>query len=117
LSGAGASPAGSGPPARLVWVRPDGAEVEFPLAASPLLVGRDEDADIRVDEPLVSRAHARIERRGSAFFVLDLGSTNLTKVNGEAVSERELRDGDEVRFARARCRFVSAPIDPVAAGV
>ena len=103
--------------ARLVWLRADGEEVEFTLATSPLLIGRDEDADIRVDEPLVSRAHARIEKRGSAFFVLDLGSTNLTKVNGEAVVERELRDGDELRFARARCRFVSPPVDPVAAGV
>src|SRR5262249_49790506 len=104
-------------PARLVWMRPDGEEVDFPLAGSPLLVGRDEEADIRVDEPLVSRAHARIERRGGSFFVLDLGSTNLTRVNGEPVSERELRDGDEVRFARARCRFVSPPVDPVGAGV
>ena len=103
--------------ARLVWIRPDGHEVEFPLAAGVLLIGRDEEADIRVDEPLVSRAHARIERRGAAFFVLDLGSTNLTKVNGEPVRERELRDGDELHFARARCRFVSPPVDPVAAGV
>ena len=102
---------------RLVWIRPDGQEVEFPLQGSPLLVGRDEDADIRVDEPLVSRAHARIERRAGAYFVLDLGSTNLTKVNGEPVRERELRDGDELHFARARCRFVSASVDPVAAGV
>jgi pSer/pThr/pTyr-binding forkhead associated (FHA) protein len=107
---------GSGAP-RLVWSRPDGEEVEFPLQGSPLLVGRDEDADIRVDEPLVSRAHARIERRGFSFFVLDLGSTNLTRVNGDPVHERELRDGDEVRFGRARCRFVSPSKDPVAAGV
>lgn len=107
----------SGPPARLVWMRPDGQETEFPLAASVMLIGRDEDADIRVDEPLVSRAHARIEKRGGAYFVLDLGSTNLTKVNGEPVRERELRDGDELHFARARCRFVAPNVDPVAAGV
>jgi len=100
-----------------VWLRPDGEEVEFALQASPLLIGRDEGADIRVDEPLVSRAHARIERRGESYFVLDLGSTNLTRVNGEPVRERELRDGDELRFARARCRFVAASADPVAGGV
>jgi pSer/pThr/pTyr-binding forkhead associated (FHA) protein len=103
--------------ARLVWIRPDGNEVEFPLAAGVLLIGRDEDADIRVDEPLVSRAHARIEKRGGAYFLLDLGSTNLTQVNGEPVRERELRDGDELRFARARCRFLAPPEGPVAAGV
>jgi pSer/pThr/pTyr-binding forkhead associated (FHA) protein len=80
--------------------------VEFPLATEVLTVGRDEGAEIRVDEPLVSRHHARIERRNGRYFVLDLGSTNRTRVNGAAVSERELHDGDEVRFARARCRFV-----------
>jgi len=93
-------------PALLVWERPDGSEVEFHLTAPVMVVGRDADADIRVEEPLVSRAHARIERRGDAYFVLDLGSTNLTRVNGEVVAERALRHGDELRFARARCRFV-----------
>jgi predicted component of type VI protein secretion system len=119
LSEAGATPAaGDDAEARLVWMRADGGEVAFALVGSPLLIGRDEDADIRVDEPLVSRAHARIERRGDAYFVLDLGSTNLTRVNGEPVHECRLRDGDEVRFARARCRFVSArPRDPVGSGV
>ena len=105
-------------PARLVWEKRDGDRVEFPLVASPMLVGRDETAEIRVDEPLVSRAHARIERRGDAYVVCDLGSTNLTRVNGEVVAERELRHGDEVRFARARCVFLAdGETDPVANGV
>jgi pSer/pThr/pTyr-binding forkhead associated (FHA) protein len=104
--------------ARLVWQRPDGSEVEFPLGAPVMVVGREGDADIRVDEPLVSRAHARIERRGDLYFVLDLGSTNLTRVNGEVVAERALRHGDEILFARARCRFVAEGAqDPVAGGV
>jgi pSer/pThr/pTyr-binding forkhead associated (FHA) protein len=79
--------------------------VEFPLAAEVLTVGRDDGADILVDEPLVSRHHARIERRDGRYFVIDLGSTNRTRVNGAAVVERELLDGDEVRFARARLTF------------
>jgi pSer/pThr/pTyr-binding forkhead associated (FHA) protein len=102
---------------RLVWERPDGTRVEFPLTAAVMTVGRDETADIQVDEPLVSRLHARIERRGEDYFVLDLGSTNHTRVNGESVRERVLAHGDEVRFARARCRFVVDAVDPVAGGV
>ena len=93
------------PAARLVWTRPDGEEVAFDLRPEPMLVGRDEDADIRVDEPLVSRAHARIEGRGDGYVVLDLGSTNLTRVNGTVVSECVLRDGDLVQFGRAKCRM------------
>jgi pSer/pThr/pTyr-binding forkhead associated (FHA) protein len=105
-------------PARLVWERQDGSRVDFALAASPMVVGRDEDADIRVDEPLVSRAHARIEPREGAYALLDLGSTNFTRVNGEVIRERLLRHGDELRFARARCRYVEDGVDdPVADGV
>lgn len=102
---------------RLVWERGDGDRVEFVLVAEVTLVGRDDEADITLTEPLVSRLHARIERRGSGFVVLDLGSTNLTRVNGEVVSQRELRNGDEVRFARARCVFLDDVGDPVAGGV
>jgi len=94
------------PPSRLVWEKKDGSRVEFPLEPRPLVVGRDEEADIRVDEPLVSRVHARIEPRDGGYAVIDLGSTNLTRVNEEVVSERTLRHGDTVRFARARCVFV-----------
>jgi pSer/pThr/pTyr-binding forkhead associated (FHA) protein len=97
--------AGGATPARLVWQRQDGTEVGFDLRPQPMLVGRDADADIRVDEPLVSRAHARIEGRGDGWVVFDLGSTNLTRVNGAVVTECVLRDGDEVRFGRAKCRF------------
>lgn len=83
-----------------------------------MTVGRDEGASLRIDEPLVSRLHARIERRGERYVLLDLGSTNLTRVNGEVVGERELKDGDELRFARARCVFRSpGAADPVAGGV
>jgi pSer/pThr/pTyr-binding forkhead associated (FHA) protein len=100
--------------ARLVWERPDGERVEYPLAEEALVVGR-EDAPILIDEPLVSRQHARIEWRDDAWVVVDLGSTNLTRVNGEVVHYRDLADGDEVQFARAKCRFhlsPDAPADP-----
>jgi pSer/pThr/pTyr-binding forkhead associated (FHA) protein len=93
--------------ARLVWERRDGRRVEFPLDGEALEVGRDEEVAIRLDEPLVSRRHARLERRGEAWVVVDLGSTNFTRVNGERVlRERELADGDELRLGRATLRFL-----------
>jgi pSer/pThr/pTyr-binding forkhead associated (FHA) protein len=82
--------------------------VEFPLEGDSLEVGRDDDVAIRVDEPLVSRRHARIEKRGEAWVLIDLGSTNFTRVNGERIRhEWELLDGDELTFGRARCRFLA----------
>ena len=96
--------------AKLVWKRGDGEEVEFPLDETVLEVGRDEDVAIRIDEPLVSRRHARLERRGEVWLLRDLDSTNFTRVNGQRIRrEQELSDGDELQFARARCHFRSQP--------
>jgi hypothetical protein len=92
--------------ARLVWETAEGLRREFPLSAPSMTVGREEGVDIQIDEPLVSRVHARIERRGEGFVLVDLESTNRTRVNGDVVSEVELHPGDEVRFARARCTFL-----------
>jgi len=93
--------------ALLVWEKPDGSTVEYPLTADVHLVGREDPADIQVGEPLVSRAHARLEHRGEAWVVVDLDSTNFTRVNGNRIGEAELSDGDELRFGRARCTFRS----------
>lgn len=94
---------------KLIWRRSDGSEVAFELSRPEMVVGRDEAADICVDEPLVSRCHARIHRLESGFAITDLDSTNLTRVNDEVVRHRLLRDGDELRFGRARCLYVDKP--------
>ena len=95
--------------ARLVWERKGGSPVEFPLEGDSVEVGRDEGAAIRVDEPLVSRRHARLERRPDGWVVVDLASTNFTRVNGERVRrEQVLAHGDELRLGRAVCRFLSS---------
>ncbi len=96
--------------ARLVWERPDGKQTAFALDGEAFEVGRGKEAAIRIDEPLVSRSHARIERRAEEWVLRDLDSTNFTRVNGQRVrSERVLCDGDELQFGRARCRFVLGP--------
>ncbi len=92
--------------ARLIWMRAEGEPVEFPLEGEAFEVGRDGDAAIRIEEPLVSRLHARLERQGGSWLVRDLDSTNFTLVNGRRIrNAQELEDGDELRFARARCVF------------
>lgn len=94
-------------PFRLVWQRVGAAAVEFALTAEAHQVGRDaEVSDIVVDEPLVSRRHARLEHREGRWYVIDLASTNATRVNGGVVAEWPLTPGDELRFARARCVFL-----------
>ena len=61
------------------------------------LLGRSKtQADLRLDDPNVSRQHAVIERVGSAFYIVDLGSTNGVEVAGERVARRALADGDRI---------------------
>jgi len=55
--------------------------------APTLTVGRDQTADLTVDDAGVSRIHVRLEHRGSGVLVTDLGSRNGTFVNGERVPE------------------------------
>jgi pSer/pThr/pTyr-binding forkhead associated (FHA) protein len=72
-----------------------------------LRAGRSPDNDLVLRDPASSGRHARFERRGDAFYVVDLGSTNGTLVRGEPVQERELKDGDEVTIGQNRIRFLT----------
>ncbi len=81
--------------------RPPTREIDLPRDA-PLVLGRDEQADLVLAHPQVSKAHARITMRGGRYVVEDLGSTSGTYVNGQPVRERPLREGDEVRVGSSR---------------
>jgi pSer/pThr/pTyr-binding forkhead associated (FHA) protein/ABC-type multidrug transport system ATPase subunit len=67
-----------------------------------ITLGRYGDNDVALDSPQVSRHHARIERTAQGYLLRDLGSTNHTFVNGQAVSAQLLRNGDEIRIGPYR---------------
>ncbi len=70
----------------------------FPLQADNL-IGRDFDAQIRVDDGSLSRFHARIVRHPNGKFVLeDLGSTNGTFIGNDRIARHELTSGDRVQL-------------------
>jgi adenylate cyclase len=63
------------------------------------LIGRSDEATIKIDDAGVSRQHATIRREGGHFWLVDLGSANGTYVNDTALTTaRVLRDGDRVQF-------------------
>jgi predicted nucleic acid-binding Zn-ribbon protein len=75
-------------------------------------VGRSLAADVRFDDPTVSRRHALLVRQPDGVRVLDDRSLNGVFVNGERVEWRMLQDGDEIIVGRYRLRFVSIAAVP-----
>ena len=61
------------------------------ISANPFTIGRDAVCDLQVCDDSVSRRHAVVEFRESAYFVSDLDSTNGVNVNDEVVGHHELR--------------------------
>jgi predicted nucleic acid-binding Zn-ribbon protein len=70
-------------------------------------VGRSLAADVRFDDPTVSRRHALIVRQPDGVRVLDDRSLNGVFVNGARIEGKTLEDGDEILVGRYRLSFLS----------
>lgn len=79
-------------------------------------VGRSLAADLRFDDPTVSRRHALIVRQADGVRVLDDRSLNGVFVNGDRVEWRELKDGDEIVVGRYRLTFLEVSATETPAG-
>ena len=77
----------------------------FTLADSVITIGRHPDSNLVLADPNVSRNHAEIRPQSDRYLVVDLGSTNGTRVNGVRVDKQLLEDGDELTFGNTRMRF------------
>src|ERR1700737_2812117 len=72
----------------------------FPLEQDRLTVGRRPDSDVFLDDVTVSRDHAILVRRGSAYHLDDCGSLNGTYVNPRRIESHQLSDGDELQIGK-----------------
>jgi HD-GYP domain-containing protein (c-di-GMP phosphodiesterase class II) len=79
-----------------------GEERTCSFGPGTLRIGRQEDNDIVLDNPYISRYHAEIILEGSRHLIRDLGSMSGTFANGERVAQRRLKDGDCIRLGRER---------------
>jgi predicted component of type VI protein secretion system len=71
----------------------------YPLEAQEITIGRESNNIVAINDAQVSRRHARMELRGTAYVIQDLGSTNGTFVNGTRISGMQvLNPGDSVAF-------------------
>ena len=94
-------------PADRPWLDVDGER--YPLMGAMTILGRDDSADIILDDPGISRRHSelRVTTDGRHFVttIRDLGSTNGTFVNGERVTSEHLEDGDVVTVGRTSVTY------------
>jgi hypothetical protein len=90
-----------GEPGKYLAMFADGRTRVIELTDGWSRIGRSRSADIRLDDPTVSRRHAVIVRTPEGELrVLDDRSMNGIRVNGEAVDWSPLADGDELQVGR-----------------
>ena len=77
----------------------------YALSSATTTLGRGTDADVRIDDPGISRLHAELRRSGGDVTVVDLGSTNGVVISGERVTQARLRDGDRIRLGSTEVVF------------
>ncbi|HVJ38849.1 MAG TPA: FHA domain-containing protein [Stenotrophomonas sp.] len=75
------------------------------VAGAPVVIGRSTDADLQVPHGTVSRHHCAVWRDGTRYRIRDMGSTNLTRVNGAIVQEAALANGDQIQLGDSVLRF------------
>jgi hypothetical protein len=94
-------------PAQRPWLDVDGDH--YPLLAAITILGRDNSADVILDDPGISRQHTEIRVTSDGPHLIanirDLGSTNGTFVNGERITSQRLTDGDRVNVGRTALIF------------
>ncbi len=88
----------------LLLQTPNGAH-PIPLESTLLTLGRGLNNDVILEDTRVSRHHAQLRYKTRRFWVTDLNSTNGTYINGERVSEADLRNGDVLSLGGLELTF------------
>lgn len=91
----GAAPKAS---AHLRVIEGPGAGSSTAVTGSRFTLGRLPSCGLALEDTTVSREHAALVRRGAAWWVVDLGSTNGTKVNGRRAAEQPVGPGDRIEL-------------------
>lgn len=81
-----------------IQVERDNIQKVLTIEAESVLIGRGRDCEIRIEDPLASRHHCRLERLGREVFVVDLDSRNGTWIGAEQVDRRTLAATDVIRI-------------------
>jgi hypothetical protein len=96
-------PSGTGPARSVRLIGSDGRG--YPLSIGSTVIGRGDQANLRLPDVGISRRHARLDFDGAQVVLTDLGSTNGTMVNGQRVSAVALNPGDMIQLGTTTLTF------------
>jgi hypothetical protein len=99
----GYGPPAGGPGRNARLVSSDGRV--YPLAIGSTVIGRGDQANLRLPDVGISRRHARVDFDGGQVVITDLGSTNGTSVNGQRISAVALNPGDMIQIGTTTLTF------------
>ena len=103
---------GQGPQVKLIGLSEPYKGKAFVIEKEDFLIGRTNSCDLVMDQSTISGRHARIQKFGDHYEIVDLQSTNGTFLNGLKVERKHLRSEDKVRFDQFEFQF----IDPADVG-
>ena len=83
----------------------------FPVREDGITIGRHPDVEVFLEDPAVSRQHARITYDAGALLIADLGSRNGIVVNGRRVAQAHVGAGDRFEIGDYRVRVVGTDQD------
>ena len=69
------------------------------------MIGRARDCDIQIEDPGASRRHAEVRQEGTAYWIVDLDSTNGLEVNGLRTQRAKLDHGDKITIGSTEISF------------
>ena len=98
-----ATPAELGVEREVVTLNVDGRRHE--VTKRRTLIGRSKDCDLQIDDPSASRKHAELRQEGTAYWVVDLDSTNGLEVNGMRTQRAKLDHGDKITIGATEIAF------------
>jgi Protein of unknown function (DUF3662)/FHA domain len=75
------------------------------LTKQRTVIGRSRDCDIQIEDPSASRRHAEVRQEGTAYWIVDLDSTNGLEVNGLRTQRAKLDHGDKITIGSTEISF------------
>lgn len=92
---------------RVVIISPDGQSKSYDINKDIFFIGRSPEADIRLDDPAISRKHCVIEKGKEGYFIKNLSEANPLIFNKKPVEKKRFFSGDQIKMGSYALTFLS----------